>query len=140
MAQNPSHTYTSPGTFTWTLSATANGVSCTRTGTVTISVLAYDLNCYDDTGRSRICVNSLTGAWKWTVLRGAGIGTYSGTGSVTWVNGVLILTSQAGEPWRLSVKYLDRDHKASGSFTYPVKRVTSVCADSNTTNNPPGGC
>jgi PKD repeat protein len=36
-AQNPSHTYASPGTFTWTLTASSGGVSCTRTGTVTVT-------------------------------------------------------------------------------------------------------
>jgi PKD repeat protein/alpha-tubulin suppressor-like RCC1 family protein len=35
-AQNPSHTYTAPGTFTWTMTASASGLTCQRTGTVTV--------------------------------------------------------------------------------------------------------
>lgn len=36
-AQSPSHTYTSPGVYTWTMTASIGGVTCTRTGTVTVS-------------------------------------------------------------------------------------------------------
>lgn len=42
-AQNPSHTYTSAGTYTWTMTATVEGVSCTRSGTVSVS--ACTLGC-----------------------------------------------------------------------------------------------
>jgi PKD repeat protein len=34
--QNPSNTYTSAGTYTWTLTVTAGGATCALTGTVTI--------------------------------------------------------------------------------------------------------
>jgi PKD repeat protein len=33
--QSPSHTYASPGTYTWSMTATWNGKSCSKTGTVT---------------------------------------------------------------------------------------------------------
>ena len=35
--QNPTHTYASAGTFTWTLTTSIGGVSCSRTGTIAIS-------------------------------------------------------------------------------------------------------
>lgn len=35
--QNPSHTYTSAGSFTWSMTANVAGVSCTKTGTVSVS-------------------------------------------------------------------------------------------------------
>jgi PKD repeat protein len=35
--QNPSHTYASAGVFDWTLVATQNGASCTKTGTLTVT-------------------------------------------------------------------------------------------------------
>ena len=35
--QNPSHTYVAAGSYTWTLTATAAGQSCTRSGVITIS-------------------------------------------------------------------------------------------------------
>ena len=33
---SPSHTYAAPGVYTWTFTATANGASCVRTGTITV--------------------------------------------------------------------------------------------------------
>ncbi len=35
-SQNPSHAYSAPGTYTWTLNSTLGGVTCTKTGTITI--------------------------------------------------------------------------------------------------------
>jgi PKD repeat protein/poly(3-hydroxybutyrate) depolymerase len=37
-SQNSSHTYAAAGTFTWNMSATVQDVTCTRTGTITITV------------------------------------------------------------------------------------------------------
>jgi PKD repeat protein len=34
--QNPSHTYLAPGPFTWALAVTVEGVTCGKTGTVTV--------------------------------------------------------------------------------------------------------
>ena len=34
---NPDHVYSSPGIYTWTFTGAANGVSCTKTGTVTVT-------------------------------------------------------------------------------------------------------
>ena len=36
-AQNPSHTYAQAGTFSWTLTVTADGQTCTRSGSVTVA-------------------------------------------------------------------------------------------------------
>lgn len=36
-AQDPSHTYTSTGTFNWSMTALVEGVTCTRTGTITVT-------------------------------------------------------------------------------------------------------
>jgi hypothetical protein len=35
--RNPSHTYAEAGVFNWTLAATQNGASCTKTGTLTVT-------------------------------------------------------------------------------------------------------
>ena len=37
--QNPSHTYASPGTFDWTLTATQDGTTCSKIGTLTVGDL-----------------------------------------------------------------------------------------------------
>ena len=36
-AQNPQHAYASEGTYTWSVTATLNGVSCSRSGSITIN-------------------------------------------------------------------------------------------------------
>ncbi len=38
--QNASHAYSAPGTYTWTLTASAAGTSCTKSGTIAVSALA----------------------------------------------------------------------------------------------------
>jgi len=38
----------------------------------------YDLSFYDDLGRARLCANSITGEFCWTILSGASKGTYTG--------------------------------------------------------------
>lgn len=35
--QSPSHTYTSPGTYSWTMTAMVDGIPCTRSGSITVS-------------------------------------------------------------------------------------------------------
>jgi PKD repeat protein len=40
--QNPSHTYATSGTFSWTLTATAGGQTCTKTGSMIVCALACD--------------------------------------------------------------------------------------------------
>jgi hypothetical protein len=35
--QNPGHTYTTAGNYTWTLTATADGETCTRSGTIAVA-------------------------------------------------------------------------------------------------------
>lgn len=43
-AQSPSHVYQTPGTYTWRMTATIAGVSCSRTGTVTVSPCSLGCN------------------------------------------------------------------------------------------------
>jgi hypothetical protein len=38
--QNPSHTYAAAGTYTWTLTASVDGETCTKTGSVTVTSVA----------------------------------------------------------------------------------------------------
>jgi PKD repeat protein len=133
--QNAVHAYAA-GTYTWTMTVTVDGMSCSQSGT--IEVAAYNLNFFDDLGRARLCVNSTAGAWRWQILQGPGMGVYEGVGRVAVQNGVLLLTSNPGEPWALSVKFYERQRKASGSFNYRSKRIASVLVDSNTANNTMG--
>jgi PKD repeat protein len=132
--QNATHTYAAGGTFTWTLVVTANGLTCSQTGT--IKICPYDVSTADEYGRSRLCFNTITGDWQWIVLRGPGIGTYTGAGTVNYINGTVYLRSLPGEPWTLSVKYMQVYKKASASFSHRPLRFNSVLVDNNTINNP----
>jgi hypothetical protein len=134
-AANPTHVYVTAGTFHWTLTVTAGTTTCTTTGTVTAG--AFDMTFFDDYGRSSLCVNGTTGAFSYNVLRGFGLGTYSGTGVITRFNGVMTLQTPAGLPYSMTLKYLERYHKATATFTNRPARVQSTLMDNNTMNNPP---
>jgi hypothetical protein len=125
------------GTFAFTVTAT-DFYGCAGSRQYTVAIAAFDLSFYDDSGRSKVCANSVTGDWKWTVLQGVGIGIYTGTAVVSRFNGTLAFTSPPASPYALSLKYLERYLKASGSFTHRAGRVSSTLLDSKTTNNPPG--
>lgn len=128
---------TESGTFTFTVEATdANG--CKGSVQYTVVIAAFDLNLFDDLGRSRVCVNTYTGAFTYTILAGYGVGSYAGKGTISVLNGQMTLVTPYGLPYYLSLKYLQRYHKATASFTYRPTRVTSSLTDNDTRNDPPG--
>ena len=43
--QNPQHAYSAAGTYTWTVTTTLNGATCSRTGTIEVSDPLCDLSC-----------------------------------------------------------------------------------------------
>lgn len=133
--QNPTYTYTSTGTYTWTMTVTVDGVTCTQTGTVSVAV--FDLVLYDDYGRSQACIDTTTGNFTWTVLRGYGLGTYAGLANVTLISGVYYIVTPPGQPISINARYLSRYNKASATFMNRPARVTSTLYDNNTLNNPP---
>jgi hypothetical protein len=94
---------------------------------------SYDLVYLDDIGRSRLCVNSSTGAFVYKVLQGRGMGDYPGQATLSLRNGVLFINSITLNP-RLQFYDNQRFHKAYGSFTSGVLR--SYLDDKNTANNP----
>lgn len=133
--QNPTYTYGTAGTYTWTVTISMGGISCTGRGEVLVP--AYDLVLRDDRGASQVCLNSSTGAWTWAVLKGLGAGVYSGSSQVTRINGTLYFESGLSGPYRLSLRVLERYHKANGSLSAPAYRLRSVLFDSNTLDDPP---
>lgn len=59
--QNPSHTYTTEGTFNWTLTVTVDNKTCTKSGTVTVSqggqcVLTCDASASPNSGNAPLNV------------------------------------------------------------------------------------
>ncbi len=41
-------------------------------------------------------------------------------------------------PYAVSLRYQKLYKRATGSFSYPSKRLSSTLMDNNTANNPPG--
>ncbi len=97
------------------------------------SFSCYDLIYVDDLGRSRLCVNSQTGAYIYKVLSGIGQGEYSGQAYLSMRNGVLFINSTTLNP-RLQFYDNQKFHRAYGSFTKGTLR--SYLDDKNTANNP----
>ena len=94
---------------------------------------AYDLIYVDDLGRAKLCVNSQTGDFSYKVLKGTGIGEYTGQAYLSMRNGVLFINSTTLTP-RLQFYDNQKFHKAYGSFTKGA--IRSYLDDKNTANDP----
>lgn len=135
-AQNPTHIYAAGGSYTWTVTVTVDGVTCTSSGTITAD--PFGVAFFDDYGRSQLCLNTTTGAFKYTVLTGPSAGTStSGVVTFTTYNGMMTFRTAAGLPYSLSGKYLVNYNKAQASFTNRPLRISSSLYDNDTTNDPP---
>ena len=96
----------------------------------------YDLGFMDDYGRSQVCVNSSTGAWQWTVLKGNGAGNvYTGAGTVMNGSGYMRVMAAAASGYGLNFIYYSTVHRATGSFSYRPDAVSSALYDANTTDD-----
>jgi PKD repeat protein len=45
ISQNPTHTYAAAGNYDWTMTATVQGISCSKSGTITVTVASCTLTC-----------------------------------------------------------------------------------------------
>ena len=98
----------------------------------------YNLTFMDDYGRSQLCVDSTTGAWQWSVLKGNGTGkVYTGAGTVMNGSGYMRLAAAAGSGYGLSLIYYTTAHRATASFSYRPDAVSSALYDANTTDDGP---
>jgi hypothetical protein len=137
-AQNPSHTFNVGGSFTVTLTVTdGHGVTGTDshlvvTPTATSVPVVY--NIYDDLGRSRLCVNRLTGAYVWSVPAVSPTTTYTGMAQV--LNGGTKIVNLPGASVILNVT-IDPLKKKGTGYLIAGSAYVSV-SDANITNNPPG--
>ncbi len=140
-AQNPTHTYNIGGTFTVTFSATDSFGHTASDSHLSVVITApaapVVYNFYDDAGRSRLCVNRITGAYSWEILTGPGAGnTYTGTANI--VNGGTKIYSKTSDPNYLNCTYDPIKKRASGYYNVAAGPYYSRLTDLNTTNNPPG--
>ena len=94
---------------------------------------AFDLSFMDDYSRSQLCVDSATGAWQWSVLKGNGAGNvYTGAGTVMNGSGYMRVVAAAASGYGLNFIYYTTVHRATGSFTYRPDAVSSALYDANT--------
>ena len=90
----------------------------------------------DDNKRSQFCVNNTTGAYQWSILKGAGsVNTYSGVLQVK--NGGTLFTTAPGSPDSLYLVYDVARHTANGYYYHG--NIYSPLVDRNTKNDPPCG-
>ena len=100
--QNPSHAYASAGTFNWALTVSADGVTCTKSGSITICALACGASASTSSGQAPLSVTftgsasapggcSVTPAYDWNFGDGSAHSsqqnpghTYTSAGSFTW--------------------------------------------------------
>ncbi len=129
-----SGTPTVTGAYPFTITAVdANG--CWGSRTYSSFTVDYT-NFYDDAGSTVICVNRVTGAFKWTILTGPYAGTVH-TGTLKVYNGGTMFWSQPGAPQYLYLYHCPNTMTAWGYAYDYTTYVYSSLFDTNTTNNPP---
>lgn len=103
----------------------------------------FDLHFSDDLGKSKVCVNSVTGNYKYMVLEDVPWqGTYIGQGIVSTANGILTVETlrvrtKPSRYFRLT--YDAANHMALTWFIGAVPGYadfTSLCYDTNTADSP----
>lgn len=100
--QNPSHSFASAGTFGWTLTVSADGVICTRSGSISICALACGASASTSSGQAPLAVTftasasapggcTVSVAYDWNYGDGSAHGsqqnpshTYTAEGTYTW--------------------------------------------------------
>jgi len=134
-AASPVHTYAS-GDWPWTL--TARTADFARQVSGTVNAHEYSLHFLDDRGRSRLCVNPVSGAFEWQVLTGPAAGIYPGTCQITTAGGLTNYTTPRGLPYELRFRYQPATGHADGVFKIPGTTLESGLDDRNVADNPPG--
>ena len=108
-------------------------------GSRAYTLAGYTTSFYDDNKRSQFCVNTVTGAYQWSILKGSGAGnTYTGTLQVKNGGTLFTLTQGPGQPNAVYLVYDVARHTANGYF-YHGTAYYSPLADKNTKNDPPCG-
>jgi DNA-binding beta-propeller fold protein YncE len=129
-----SGTPTAAGTYTFTIVATDSD-GCR--GRLTTSLTVFSVSYHDDSGRSVLCVDTTTGAYRWAVLSGVHAGqVYTGTLHV--YNRGTLFWSQGGPGPTIIINYFPSSHVAWGFFYDSSTPVYSRLYDSNTLDDPSG--
>jgi N-acetylneuraminic acid mutarotase len=120
---------TTNGIYNFTVTATgASG--CTGSQAYAMDVFSQFFS--DDLGRSKMCVDVLTGAYTWRIVAGPGAGVYAGTATV--LNGGAKIISKPASADKMNVTYDPVRRKASGYFI-TAAGIYNALSDANTANN-----
>ncbi len=90
----------------------------------------------DDLGRSRVCVNTKTGAWQYNVLSGLWKGVYTGKSSVSKTSDRWTFRSVAGSPRLMLLTFYPQMFRATASLG--GSDFVSQLSDRNTKDDPAG--
>lgn len=138
--QNPSHVYQVAGTYTWTMTATIEGVSCSRSGTVTVSPCS--LTCSAN-------VSPTSGGAPLTVQFGGGATTNcSGGASYDWdfgdgsshssqQNASHTYAAAGSYNWKLTVTAGGQSCTKTGTITVLTCSLTCSATASTVAGRPP---
>ncbi len=96
----------------------------------------YDRSFLDDYGRSRVCVNTKTGDWQYTVLSGLWKGSYTGKSSISKTSDRWTFRSLAGSPRLMLLTYYPQMFRATASLG--GSDFVSQLSDRSTKDDPPG--
>jgi hypothetical protein len=131
--QYASHTYTAPGTYTWTCTITVDGTVCVQTGVINVG--AFDMHFWDDYGFTWLCVDSSNGFWAMAVFKGPYVGLYSGRGRISYGPETFRITPKTYPGIKLLYKY--NLNVAHAELWMDEFTPGPLLHDFNTLDNPP---
>jgi hypothetical protein len=120
-----------------TVNENEEGNNCLASGLPT-KLNEYDLNFLDIRGYARLCVNSVTGSWAYTLLSGFGAGnTFTGRGEFFRKGNILWMDTMDTEKWGLNMIYNMHLKKAMAAFGNKESGIRSSLIDTDTADNTP---
>ncbi len=143
-AQNPSHSYATAGTYTWTLTVSVDGETCTQSGSVIVTGTACELTCSGsaspNTGQAPLTVSF---AGLATATNCTGQPTFSWTfgdgGTSTQQNPSHEYTAAGTYGWVLTVTVDDQTCSQSGSISVQGSGEEGLCVDDGNTTGTEDG-
>jgi PKD repeat protein len=135
--QNPSHTFSSAGTYTWVMTTSVSGVTCSKTGSITVNApictLACTANASPTSGMAPLAVNFTSTVTPSTCT---GTPTYSwtfGDGQTSILqNPSHTYTSNGTKNWGFTVTQAGVSCSKSGSITVGAGGLPGDCDGNGT--------
>ncbi|MGC8764148.1 MAG: Ig domain-containing protein [Acidobacteriota bacterium] len=122
------------GSYDFTIEVT-DASGCTGSESYTVAPAPnYGLHLHDNYGRSDLCIDTVTGSYKWTVLTPPGA-VYEGMGVVS--NGGTAFWTLPSDPVYIYATYDVRRKRARAYMSNSGSGLYSTIVDTNTTDNGP---